>query len=312
MSGKMHHHLDSILTGVKGVVLFNEPMSRHTSFRIGGPAEAMVFPENEAELSRIIRLARAKRVPLFMLGEGTNLLVRDRGVKGIVISLSSRLTGDCFKTITQIREEANRVYLYAGAGVSLAALLNYAAQKGLSGLEFTAGIPGSVGGAVIMNAGSYGKEMKDLLDSVRIVDRSGDIVDFPAKGLSLQYRSAHIPGIAVVGAVFGLQRGDTEKIRATMKGHLLRKKETQPVGTPNAGSVFKNPEGMQAWKLIDSVGMRGASTGKATVSERHTNFIINNGGAKARDVLSLIRLIGSKVERETGVTLELEVRIVGV
>ncbi|MBI5038622.1 MAG: UDP-N-acetylenolpyruvoylglucosamine reductase, partial [Nitrospirae bacterium] len=163
----------------------------------------------------------------------------------------------------------------------------------------------------IMNAGSYGKEMKDLLESVRLIDRNGNITELPAKGLSLHYRLTHIPGIAVAGAVLRLQRGDSEKIGTTIRENLLRKKETQPVGTPNAGSIFKNPEEIPAWKLIDSVGMRGAAMGKAAVSERHANFIINRGGANAKDVLSLIRHIGSKVERETGVTLELEVRIVG-
>ena len=311
MTTKTQKQLNSILTGLKGAVLFNEPMSRHTSFRIGGPAEAVVFPENEAELSQIIKLARVNKVPLFMLGEGSNLLVRDKGIRGIVVSLSSKQAGDCFRSIVQIKEEANLVYLYAGAGVSLATLLQYTAQKGLSGIEFAAGIPGSVGGAVIMNAGSYGKEMKDILDSVRIIDRSGNVSDISAKALSLHYRSAHIPGVAVAGAVLRLKKGDRVKIAETIKANLLKKKETQSVGKPNAGSVFKNPEGMKAWKLIDSVGLRGTSAGKAAVSERHANFIVNNGGANAGDVLSLIRRIGSKVEKETGVTLELEVKIVG-
>lgn len=306
------NHLKYILSEFKGVVLFNEPMSGYTSFKIGGPAEVMVFPENEAELSRIIRLSQARRVPLFMLGEGTNLLVRDKGIRGIVVSISSRLAGDCFRSITRIREEAASVYIYAGAGVTLGTLLKYTVQNGLSGLEFVAGIPGSLGGAIIMNAGSYGKEMKDLLQSVRIIDRSGNIIDKPAKGLSFHYRSGHIPGIAVAGAVLKLQRGETEKIRAEIKKNLLRKKETQPVGKPNAGSIFKNPEVIKAWKLIDSVGMRGASVGNASVAEGHANFIINNGGANAGDVLSLIRLIGSKVEKETGITLELEVKVVGM
>lgn len=307
----MQGYLKSILKGFKGTVLFNEPMSRHTSFRIGGPADVIAFPDNEIELSKIIRVARAKRVPLFILGEGTNLLVRDKGIKGIVLSLSSMSAGDCFKNIVHTREDAGLVYLYAGAGITLPGLLKYTAQKGLSGLEFAAGIPGSLGGAIIMNAGSYGREIGDLLESVRIVDRKGNILDLPAKDITFHYRSADIPGIAVMGAVLRLERGDTNKIAAVTKENLLRKRETQPVGRPNAGSIFKNPEGMKAWKLIDSVGMRGASMGKASVSERHTNFIVNNGSASARDILSLIRLIGRKVEKELGITLELEMKIVG-
>lgn len=311
MATNRQRYLTSILTGFKGMVLFDEPMSKHTSFRIGGPAEVIVFPGDEAELSKIIRLARAKGVPLFMLGEGTNLLVRDKGIKGIVVSLSSNSAGDCFRSIVRIKEDASQVFIYAGAGVTLTRLLKYTVQKGLSGLEFAAGIPGSLGGAIVMNAGSYGREMGDLLESVRIVDRNGDYADLPAKEIDFRYRSTHIPGMAVTGAVLNLQRGDMEKIETTIKENLLRKRETQPAGRPNAGSIFKNPEGMEAWKLIDSVGMRGASIGKASVSERHANFIVNDGGAKAADVLSLIRLIGSKIENELGVTMELEVRIVG-
>ncbi len=312
MTTKTHDHLKAVLSGVRGTILFNERLSRHTSFKIGGPAEALLFPRDEEDLSEVIRLARSKKVPLFMLGDGTNLLVRDKGIRGIVVSLSSGMAGECFRSIVPVKEDAGQVSLYAGAGVHLAALLKYTVKHGLSGLEFAAGIPGSLGGAVVMNAGSYNREMKDLLETVRLIGRDGRIAELPARGLSLHYRSAHIPGIAVVGAVLRLQRGDSEKIGMTIRENLRKKKETQPVGTPNAGSIFKNPEGMSAWQLIDSVGMRGAAMGKAVVSEQHTNFIINRGGANAKDVLSLIRRIGSKVEREAGVTLELEVRIVGV
>lgn len=311
MTTKIQDHLKAVLAGFRGTVLFDEPMNRHTSFKIGGPATALLFPKDEEDLSEVIRRARSKKVPLFMLGDGTNLLVRDKGIRGIVVSLSSGMAGECFRDIITVKEEAGKVYVYAGAGVHLSALLKYTVKNGLSGLEFAAGIPGSLGGAVVMNAGSYNREMKDLLETVRLIGRDGRIAELPAKGLSLHYRSAHIPGIAVVGAVLRLQRGNSEKIGMTIRENLMKKKETQPVGTPNAGSIFKNPEGISAWQLIDSVGMRGAAMGKAVVSEQHTNFIINRGGANAKDVLSLIRRIGSKVEREAGVTLELEVRIVG-
>jgi len=309
---KMKEHLRSLLRDFRGVVLFDEPMSRHTSFRIGGPADALLFPEDETELARIVRTVRSKRIPFFMLGGGTNLLVGDKGVRGIVISLSSRLAGDSFKRIIERGEGPNGVFIYAGAGVAMARLLKYTVQKGLTGIEFTAGIPGSLGGAIVMNAGSFGKEMGDILESVRVVDRHGNLLDIPAKEIAFNYRSTHIPGVAVAGAVLRLQHGDPERIERTIEENLQRKKKAQPTGKPNAGSIFKNPEGMKAWELIDSVGMRGAFIGGASVSSRHTNFIVNNGGANAKDVLSLIRLIGRKVEKETGITLELEVRIVGV
>ena len=164
MTVKTQGHLGSLISGLKATVLFNEPMSKHTSFRIGGPADAMVFPSDETELSCIIKKARSERIPLFVLGEGTNILVRDKGMKGIVISLASRMAGDCFRNIVTIKEDANWSFIYAGAGVALSRLLNFTVQKGLSGLEFVVGIPGSLGGAVIMNAGSYGKEMKDVLE----------------------------------------------------------------------------------------------------------------------------------------------------
>ena len=304
-------HIKAMLTGLKGTVLFDEPMSRHTSFRIGGPAEAMVFPDDEGDLSRIISLTDAEKIPLFVSGKGTNLLVGDRGIRGVVISLSSRLAGDCFRRITKIKEYGSEVYIYAGAGVSLTRLLKYTLQNGLTGLEFASGIPGSVGGAVVMNAGSYGKEIKDILYSVRIADRMGHLSDIPAKEITFRYRAASIPGLAVTGAVLRLQKGDRGKIETRMKENLLRKKESQPLSKPSAGSIFKNPDWTKAWKLIDSAGMRGTTIGGATVSTLHANFIINNGNATAGDVISLIRRIGKKVERETGATLELEVRIVG-
>lgn len=250
-------------------------------------------------------------MPLFVLGKGTNLLVGDRGLHGIVISLSSDSSGECFRQIIKTKETSGQVCIYAGAGTVLARLLKFSIQNGLSGLEFAAGIPGSVGGAVIMNAGSYGREMKDVLDTVRIIDRNGNPADVPAKDISFRYRGAAIHGTAVAGAVLRLSKGDPEKIRKTVEENILRKRMSQPLSIPSAGSIFKNPNGTKAWELIDSAGMRNASVGEASVSPLHANFIVNKGNATAGDVLSLIRKIGRTVENKSGKTLELEVRIIG-
>ena len=303
--------LRGLLSGLKGAVLFDEPMKEYTSFRIGGPAEAMVFPCDEAELSKIIHIARGENVPLFVLGKGTNLLVGDKGLRGIVVSLSSSLAGECFREIIKINEINGMVYIYAGAGAALARLLRFTIQNGLSGLEFTAGIPGSLGGAVIMNAGSYGREMKDVLDSVRIIDRNGGLADVPAKDISFKYRGTAIHGTAVAGAVLRLSKGDAEKIKKNVEENISRKRMSQPLSKPSAGSIFRNPNGKRAWELIDSAGMRKAFAGGASVSPLHANFIINNGNATAGDVLSLIKQIGRTVEKNTGTILQLEVRIIG-
>ena len=308
---KKRNQLRGLLSELNSTVLFDEPMNKYTSFSIGGPAEAMVFPRDERDMSKIIHIARVEKIPLFVLGKGSNLLVGDKGLHGIVVSLSSNLSGECFRQIVQTKELNNRVYLYAGAGVALTRLLRFTIQNGLSGLEFTAGIPGSFGGAVIMNAGSYGKEIKDVLDSVRIIDRDGCTADIPAKDISFKYRGTVVHGKAIAGAVLRLRKGDKEKIEKTVQENLLRKKKSQPLNKPGAGSIFKNPGSTRAWELIDSVGMRGASVGGACVSPVHANFIVNNGKATAGDVISLIRQIGSRVEKDTGITLELEVKIVG-
>lgn len=303
--------LRSLLSGLNSTVIFNEPMSKHTSFRIGGPAEAMVFPHSEAELSEIIRMARSERIPLFILGKGTNLIVGDKGLEGIVLSLSSNLSGDYFREIITVKEFNGMFHIYAGAGTTLTRLLKFSIQNGLTGLEFTAGIPGSLGGAVIMNAGSYGREMKDVLDSVRVFDMDGRPSDIDAKDISFKYRETAIHGTAVAGAVIRLRIGDPDKIKKTVEENILRKRTSQPLSKPSAGSIFKNPDGMRAWELIDKAGMRNASEGGASVSALHANFIVNNGNATAGDVLSLIRQIEKKIEKDTGTTLELEVKIVG-
>ncbi|HZX47913.1 MAG TPA: UDP-N-acetylmuramate dehydrogenase [Nitrospirota bacterium] len=306
-----HRQLSSLFSGLNSTVLFNEPMNKYTSFRIGGPAEAMVFPCDETELSEIIHIAGSEGIPLFVLGKGTNILVGDKGLQGIVVSLSSHLTGECFRQVTKIREVNDIVYIYAGAGTALARLLRYSIQNSLSGLEFTAGIPGSLGGAVIMNAGSYGREMKDVIDLVRVFNSDGSLTDIPAKDILFTYRGTSIHGTAVAGAILRLTKGDHQKIKKTVEENILKKRMSQPLSKPSAGSIFKNPGGTTAWKLIDSAGMRNASAGGASVSPIHANFIVNNGTATADDVMSLIKQIVRKIEKDTGTTLELEVKIIG-
>lgn len=307
----MQNYLDCILEGFRGSVLFNEPMKRYTSFRIGGPADVILYPEDEGELSNIVRLICLRKIPLFVMGGGSNLLISDKGVRGITLSLFSKRAGKCFRRIEKIREDKTGIYVYAGAGVAIKNLLRYTIDEGLSGLEFAAGIPGSLGGAIFMNAGSYGSDMRQIIESVRIVDRWGNIFNIAKKNITFTYRASHIPGVVIVGAVLRFHKGYKRKIQEETEKNLSRKKETQPLRACSAGSIFKNPDRLKAWELIESVGLRGASTGGASISEKHANFILNNGSATCQDVLSLIRLAGSKIERETGLTMELEIKIVG-
>ena len=290
----------AILAGVEGMVRLHEPMSRHTSFRIGGPADAYVEPENVEALRVLMERARKAKIPVFVMG-GTNLLVRDGGIPGIVMRLMK---------LDRIQELEGGV-LYAEAGVGMPRLLKYAMQRGLAGLEFAAGIPGTVGGAVFMNAGTRWGEMKDIVRKVRMVTSTGEILELSSDEAGFDYRRSRLPHGVVVGVWLGLKPGDKTRIETTVREWLLRRKATQPIEMPNAGCVFKNPGGESAGRLIEEVGLKGAHKGDAQVSMKHANFIVNRGHATAGDVLDLIRLVGKTVEEKVGVTLELEVKIVG-
>jgi len=302
---------EHIFKDLRGTILFGEPMAQHTSFRIGGPADVMVYPHDEETLSLIITRAYASGIPFFIIGGGTNILVSDRGIRGLVISLYGARAGGVFKCIKKIHEDRTGVYIYAGAGVNLQALVRYTARNGLSGLEFAAGIPGSLGGAIYMNAGSYGKSMGDIIGYVRIVDRRGEYKNISAREIEFGYRESHIPGVAITGALLKLQRGERDHIATKIKENISLKRHSQPLGKPSAGSIFKNPPSIPAWKLIDMAGLRGVKIGDAQISQKHTNFIINRGHATFHDVLSLIKLAGKRVEKEHGITLELEIKIMG-
>lgn len=292
--------LRAAVAGLRGDVVFNAPLRDYTSFRIGGPADALVMPADVEDVSRLVRQAREADIPMFVLG-GTNLLVRDHGIRGIVVSLAK------MKAVT---EEPGHV-LYAEGGVGMPTLMQHATSRALSGLEWAAGIPGTVAGCVVMNAGTKLGEMQDSVVAVRIVDPAGRIVDCPASAIRFSYRRALLPRGIVVGVWVQLKPASQNKIRATVKEYLRYRKDTQPLTLPNAGCVFKNPGHDAAGRLIEAAGLKGARIGDAQVSDKHANFVVNLGHAKAADVIALIKKIGRTVEERTGLTLELELKIVG-
>jgi UDP-N-acetylmuramate dehydrogenase len=297
-------------TNVRGEVRLNEPMSGHTSFRIGGPADALVTPADRQDLITLLREVRAKGLAAVVIGSGTNLLVRDGGFRGVAISLK-RL--DAVEVAREYRSLGGSfAVIAAGAGAQLARVLNFAVERGLTGLEFAAGIPGTVGGAVCMNAGTAQGETGDVIESVTLLSPEGDMVTRRRDEMGFGYRTATVPpGHIVLDARIILRHEDEAKIRANVKRLLDERKERQPWGLPNAGSVFKNPLDEAAGKLIESAGMKGATSGGAQVSEKHANFIVNRGNATAADVLALMERVRRKVLEQHGVRLEPEITIIG-
>lgn len=279
-----------------------ETLSKHTSFKIGGPAEIFVKPSTVAQIIEIINYCNENNLPLFPLGKGSNLLVPDEGIDGVVIYFGSE-----FGKIELIDE--NTVYCEAGA--SLAALCNFALEKKLTGLEFAYGIPGSVGGAVFMNAGAYGGEIKDTIVYADHVDKNGKIGRFTGEELQMSYRHSVYSekNYFITGAAFKLQKGDKAEIKAKMDDLLGRRFDKQPMDKPSAGSTFKRPEGAFASALIDQCGLKGYRVGGAEVSTKHAGFVVNIGGATCADVLMLIKDIQEKVQADTGFYLEPEIEI---
>ncbi len=280
----------------------NEPLSAHCTFKIGGPAAVFVCPENEEQLCSVLALCKELSVPYYMLGNGSNILFGDKGWSGAVISLTA-MRGE-------IRQDG--CMLYADAGQPLSALCTAAARGGLTGLEFAYGIPGTVGGAIYMNAGAYGGEMKDVLVSVRYLTSDGQIVCESAQQLELGYRHSAFEdnGGCILSAEFCLERGEQETIRAKMDELLHRRREKQPVEMPSAGSTFKRPVGAFAGALIEQCGLRGARHGGAAISEKHCGFVVNLGSASCADVLALCDEVQSTVKEKTGYLLEKEIRVV--
>ena len=287
-------------------VRFDEPLSRHTSFRIGGPAEVWVEVADAGEIRRVQAIAAAADLPLFVLGGGTNILVSDRGVRGIVVHLGRPLA--CLDW----RANSCGLHVRAGAALPLKRLVTEAIARDLTGLEFAEGIPGTVGGGLLMNAGAFGGEMSDVVEYVDGVDACGEPQHFPRSALRFGYRRFDLPrGVIVTHLEFLLHPGDPAAIHAKRDDARRRRAVHQPLGYPNAGSIFKNPPGDYAGRLIEAVGMKGQRHGGAMISEQHANFIVNVGGATAADVHALMIEVARRIWEASGVRLEPEIKLVG-
>mgnify|MGYP003385034103 FL=1 len=292
--------LEAAVDGIRGAVSFNAPLKDYTSFRIGGPADVLVEPVDVDDVARLVRQTKAQKLPLFVVG-GTNLLIRDKGIRGVVVYLGK---------LRAIREEPGAV-LYAEGGVGMPTLIGYAIRHSLAGLEWAAGIPGTVAGCVVMNAGTRLGEMKDSVKALRLVNRKGEIIDIPASEIPFAYRRATLPVGIVVGVWVQLKAGVRAEVEKVVKDYLHYRRDTQPLTLPSAGCVFKNPSKDSAGRVIDLAGLKGAQVGDAQVSDKHANFIVNQGQASAKDVLALIRKVRAAVAKRTGVKLELELKVVG-
>jgi UDP-N-acetylmuramate dehydrogenase len=298
------------ITGFKGEIRQQEPMSRHTSYAIGGPADLFAVPVDRDDLAALLREIREKGHTYVVLGGGTNLLVRDGGFRGVVISLQRMQA-------VRIEREYRSIggafaVVFVEAGVPLQKLLSFTVEEGLTGLEFSSGIPGTVGGAVCMNAGTALGEFGDVVDSVTLFSPEGSIVARGREEMGFGYRTSSIPeGHLVLDVRLVLRRGDRDKIKAHVRELLDARKQRQPAGQPNAGSIFKNPQEESAGKLIEAAGLKGATVGNAQVSVKHANFIVNKGHATASDVLALMELVKEKVLQVHGVRLEPEIKIIG-
>ena len=293
---------ERIVREIRGTVLREEPMARHTSLRVGGPADWFVIPEDADDLSSLLALLGEYEIPFLVVGGGYNLLVRDGGIRGCVISL---------ERFARLEQEGEHL-IHVGSGVENTALVRFCREKGLTGLEFLVGIPGRLGGALAMNAGAGGGEITDSLETLETL-RNRTLVKRVKSQLVFGYRFLRLEqGEIILGASFRLLPADPEEVRGRMESFLEKRRATQQTGYPNAGSFFKNPPEGPAWRCIDSAGMRGVRLGGAEVSTVHANFLVNRGGASAADFLALAARVKDAVRRQSGVELQEEVRIVGV
>lgn len=296
--------LDKLKTIVaEDKILIDEPMKKHTTFRVGGPADYFIMPSSNEEVKQVIDLCKESGILYYVIGNGSNLLVSDKGYRGAIIQM--------YRGFADVTVDGKEIT--ASAGASLAKIANVALDNELAGFEFAAGIPGTLGGACVMNAGAYGGEMKDVLKSVTVINQEGEIITIPREDLELGYRTSIIAkkGYVVLEAVIELHDGKKEEIKAIMDDLKERRTTKQPLDYPSAGSTFKRPEGYFAGKLIQDTGLRGFRVGDAQVSEKHCGFVINVREATAEDINSLIAQVVEKVHAKFGVTLEPEVKKLG-
>lgn len=284
-------------------IYLNEPMKNHISFKVGGPADFLLKPKTEDEIKRLIEFLKNENIPYIVIGNGSNLLVKDGGIRGVVIKIADNFN--------KFEIEDTKVVAQSGALLSFMgkAILN----KSLTGFEFAAGIPGTLGGAIAMNAGAYGGEMKDIVKSVRLMDSKGNIIELSNKEMEFEYRRSLISksGYIVLSAIMELKEGNFDEIKGYMKELTKSRVTKQPLNLPSAGSTFKRPEGHFAAKLIEDSGLKGLTLGGARVSEKHSGFVVNIGDAKAKDIIELINVVKSTVYSKFGVMLEEEVKILG-
>lgn len=289
-----------------GKILYDEPMSQHASLAVGGNADALVFIKSEDQLLEITKKLREKKINFVPVGNLTNIIVRDGGYRGVILLMTG------MKKISYEYTPDAGYLISAQAGAALVKVVNMSVSNELTGLEFCAGIPGTVGGAVSMNAGAYGKEMKDVIRAISLLNAAGEIKTMNKEEISFSYRKTLLPPDTIIlGAQFKLKKDEREKIKKRISEILQWRQKKHPLEFPNAGSIFKNLPMQIAGKLIEDMGMKGMNVGGAQISTKHANFIVNRGSATAADVLELIALIQSKAEKEKGVKLETEVVIIG-
>ncbi|MBI3193036.1 MAG: UDP-N-acetylmuramate dehydrogenase [Ignavibacteriae bacterium] len=292
--------IEDIQQYYRGRIALNEPLSKYTSYRIGGPADFYFEPADKDDVIALVQHLHEKSIRFFVIGNGSNLLVSDNGVRGVVLNLE--------RGLNQIRTDGEIVY--AEAGARLTKFVDFCIQLGLQGVEMLAGIPGTVGGGVIMNAGAYGGEISDFLTEVEVI-REGKVLNIKKEAAQFAYRRSGLVRDVVVSASFNLQQGDKAEMMKRRRELLIKRNESQPLNFPNSGSIFKNPVGNYAAKLIEQSGLKGTMQGHAQISEKHGNFIVNTGGAFAQDVIGLMRLARKTVLEKFGITLEPEVKLIG-